>query len=188
MKRVRTFVCSHMCFSFPEELHSVCSNTDMLYSVTGQMSVAQPFTWGDEISLLDPDPELPDLKLPSIEKWIGETSADKLTAASSLEKSVFEKTEIDKSNLYGNETQSPALDAMEVVNDNYDDDDGNEDDDDGSSIVEENQSDYSNMRIGKIQGKSLQKIGKTATSREVIKVEQEHNPCRKLTLHKSEEI
>ncbi|PNF14647.1 hypothetical protein B7P43_G11847, partial [Cryptotermes secundus] len=116
------------------------------------MSVAQPFTWGDEISLLDPDPELPDLKLPSIEKWIGETSAEKLTVASSLEKPVFEKTEIDKSNLYGNETQSPALDAMEVVNDNYDDDDdGDEDDDDGSSIVEENQSDYSSIRIGKIQ-------------------------------------
>jgi hypothetical protein len=121
------------------------------------MSVAQSFTWGDEISLLDPDPELPDLKLPSIEKWIGETSADKLTAASSLEKPVFEKTEIDKSNLYGNENRSPVLDAMEVVNDNYDDD---EDDDDGSSIVEENQSDYSSIRIGKIQGKSIQKMGR----------------------------
>jgi hypothetical protein len=153
------------------------------------MSVAQPFTWGDEISLLDPDPELPDLKLPSIEKWIGETSGDKLTAESSLEKPVFEKTEIDKSNLYGNETESPALDPTEVVNDNYDDDnDGDDDDDDGSSIMEENQSDYSSIRIGKIQGKNLKKINNTTTSREVIKVGQDHNPCRKLTLHKSEDI
>jgi hypothetical protein len=116
------------------------------------MSVAQSFIWGDEISLLDPDPELPELKLPSIEKWIGETSADKLTVASSLEKPMFEKTEIDKSNVDGNETRSPALDATEVDNNNYDDD--------GSSIVEENQSDYSNIRIGKIQGKNIQKTRK----------------------------
>jgi hypothetical protein len=118
----------------------------MLCSVTGQMSVTQSLTWGDEISLLDPDSELPDLKLPSLEKWIGETSAEKLTAANTLEKSVFERAEIGKSNLYGNETQSPAADATEVDNDSYDD---------GSSIVEDNQSDYSSIRIGNIQGRNL---------------------------------
>jgi hypothetical protein len=126
------------------------------------MSVTQSFTWGDEISLLDPDTELPDLKLRSLDKWIGETSANKLTVATSLEKPVFEKTEIDKPNLYGSETQSPVMDSTEV-DDSYDD---------GSSIVEENQSDYSSIRIGNIEGKNMQKIRKTVTSIEVTKVGQ----------------
>jgi hypothetical protein len=157
-----TFVFSNMCLLLQKELYSVCSNTDVLCPVTGQMSVTQSFTWGDEISLLDPDPELPDLKLPSLEKWIGETSADKLTVATSLEKPALEKTGIDKSNLYGNETQSPVMDATDADNDSCDD---------GSSIVEESQSDYSSIRIGNIQGKNIQKKI-NVTSLEMVKVGQ----------------
>jgi hypothetical protein len=124
--------------------------------VIGQMSVTQSFTWGEEISLLDPDPELPDLKFPSVEKWVGETkaifSADKLTTARSLEKPLFEKIGIDKSNMCGDETESPALNADE------DNDSDNYDADDGSNTVEENQSDYSSIRIGKIRGKNVKKV------------------------------
>jgi hypothetical protein len=127
------------------------------------MSVTQSFTWGEEISLLDPDPELPDLKFPLAEKWVGETkavlNADRLTTARSLEKPLFEKMGIDKSNMYGDEIQSPALDAGE------DNDSDNYDVDDGSNTVEENQSDYSNIRIGKIQGKNVKKVQKIVTSR-----------------------
>jgi hypothetical protein len=126
------------------------------------MSVAQSFTLVDENSLLDLDPELPDLKLPSVEKWVGETkavlNADKLAAARSVEKPVFEKTGISKSNFYGDETRSPALDATE-------DDDDDNCDDDGSSIMEENQSEYSSIRIGKIQGKNVDKKGKIVVNR-----------------------
>jgi hypothetical protein len=125
------------------------------------MSVTQSFTWGEEISLLDPDPELPDLKFPSIEKWVGESksvfNADKLSTRS-VEKPLFEKTGIDKSNMYGREAQSPALDA--------DEDDGNDSyEADGSNTVEENQSDYSSIRIGKIQGENIKKVMKIVTSR-----------------------
>jgi hypothetical protein len=129
------------------------------------MSVTQSLTIGDEISLLDPDPELPDLKLPSIEKWVGETravlNADKLAAAKSVDKPVFEKTGIDKSNLDGDENQSPALDATE------EDDDADDDyyDDDGNITVEENQFEYSSIRIGKIQGKNIKTMWKIITSK-----------------------
>ncbi|KDR16213.1 huntingtin [Zootermopsis nevadensis] len=113
-----------------------------------QMSVAQSFALGDENSLLDPDPELPDLKLPSIEKWVGETkavlNADKLAAARLVEKPVFGKSGINNSNFYGDETQSTALDATE-------DDDDDNCDGDGSSIVEDNQTEYSSIQIGTIQ-------------------------------------
>jgi hypothetical protein len=124
------------------------------------MSVAQSLTLVDENSLLDPDLELPDLKLPSIEKWVGESkavlNADKLAAARSLEKPVFEKTGINKSNFNGDEIQSPAQDATE-------DDDNC--DDDANSIVEENQSEYSTIMIGKIRGKNIKRIGKIVTNR-----------------------
>jgi len=127
------------------------------------MSVTQSFTWGEEISLLDPDPELPDLKFPLVEKWVGENKAvvnsDKLTTARSLEKPLFEKFGIHKSNMCGDETQSPALGADE------DNDSDNYDVDDGSNTVEENQSNYSNIRIGKIQGKNAKRTGKIVTSR-----------------------
>ena len=124
--------------------------------------MTQSFTWGEEISLLDPDPELPDLKFPLVEKWVGETKAvvnsDKLTTIRSLEKPLYEKMGIHKSDMYGDETQSPALGADENDSDNYDADDG-------SSTVEENQSNYSSIRIGKIQGKNDEQVGKIVTSR-----------------------
>jgi len=127
------------------------------------MSVTQSFTWGEEISLLDPDPEIPDLKFPLAEKWVGENKAvvnsDKLTTARSLEKPQFEKMGLNKSNMSGDETHSPALGADE------DNDSDNYDVDDGSNTVEENQSNYSNIRIGKIQGKNAKKTGKIVTSR-----------------------
>lgn len=127
------------------------------------MSVTQSFTWGEEISLLDPEPELPDLKFPLVEKWVGENKAvvnsDKLTTARSLEKPLFEKMGLLKSNMCGDETQSPALGADE------DNDSDNYDVDDGSNTVEENQSNYSNIRIGKIQGKNAKKTEKIVTSR-----------------------
>jgi hypothetical protein len=124
------------------------------------MSVAQSLTLVDENSLLDPDLELPDLKLPSIEKWVGESkavlNADKLAAARSLEKPVFEKTGINKSNFNGDEIRSPAQDATE-------DDDNC--DDDANSIVEENQSEYSTIMIGKIRGKNIKRRGKIVANR-----------------------
>jgi hypothetical protein len=126
------------------------------------MSVAQSFTLLDENSLLDPDPELPDLKLPSVEKWVGETkavlNADKLATARTVEKPVFEKTGgINKSDFSGDEPRSPALDATE--------DDDDDDFDDGGNTVEENQSEYSSIRIGKIQGKNVEKKRKIVMSR-----------------------
>lgn len=124
--------------------------------------MTQSFTWGEEISLLDADPEIPDLKFPLVEKWVGENKAvvnsDKLTTARSLEKPLFEKTGILKSNMCGDETQSPVLGADE-------DNDSDNYDDDGSNTVEENQSNYSNIRIGKIRGKNAKKTGKIVTSR-----------------------
>lgn len=125
--------------------------------------MTQSFTWGDEISLLDPDPELPDLKFPLVDKWVGETKAvantNKLSTTRSLEKPLFEKMGIHKSNTCGDEAQSPALGADE------DNDSDNYDVDDGSNAVEDNQSNYSSIRIGKIQGKNAKKIGKIVASR-----------------------
>lgn len=125
--------------------------------------MTQSFTWGEEISLLDPDPELPDLKFPLVDKWVGETKAvvnsNRLTTTRSLEKPLFEKMGIHKSNTCGDEAQSPVLGADE------DNDSDNYDVDDGSNTVEDNQSNYSNIRIGKIQGKNAKKVGKIVRSR-----------------------
>jgi hypothetical protein len=82
-------------------------------------------------------------------------NTNKLTTTRSL----FEKMGIQKSNTCGDEAQSPALGADE------DNDSDNYDVDDGSNAVEDNQSNYSSIRIGKIQGKNAKKIGKIVASR-----------------------
>ena len=39
------------------------------------MSVAQSLVVGDESTLLDPEPDLGDIKLPAIESWVAEAKA-----------------------------------------------------------------------------------------------------------------
>ena len=91
---------------------------------SGQMSVAQSLAVGDESALLDPDPELGDIKLPAIESWVAEAKA--AFRADSTSSSVsYEGTSTDK--------QSSEVDANEnVERDEFDYYDGN-------SLIEDSQ-------------------------------------------------
>lgn len=99
-----------------------------MWNISGQMSVAPALAPGDETTLLDSELDAPDLKLPSIEKWVGEA------------KSVNFSPQHIKS-----EDDSETVNVIQ------------EDDDDGScpSITDEIMMEYSNMKIGKITGSSL---------------------------------
>ncbi|XP_049777630.1 huntingtin [Schistocerca cancellata] len=92
-----------------------------------QMSVAPSITHGD-MSLLDNETDVPDLKLPSIEKWIGEARAA-MEAAGKLSPQHIS---------HGNETFETSNAQEEETEDN-------------SFIqTEETTRGYSNMKIGKI--------------------------------------
>ncbi|XP_066998979.2 huntingtin [Anabrus simplex] len=98
-----------------------------------QMSVAPSLVPGDESSLLDLEPD-PDLKMPSIEKWVGETRS----ALASMDS--FSSPSHDKPSFSCDENE--AIRESNIP----------EEEDEGSytSVPEDIGSEYSNIKIGKI--------------------------------------